>query len=153
MPPLLEISDLAVAFGTEQGEVEALSGVSFSIEEGESFGVVGESGSGKSLTALSVLGLIPDPPGRVTRGEIRFAGQVLDANAQRRLRGRDIAMIFQEPMSALNPVFTVGEQVAEGLRVHEKLSRRAARDRAAQLLGHVGLRNILTNCRAACASG
>ncbi len=139
MPPLLEISDLAVAFRTEQGEVEALSGVSFSIEEGESFGVVGESGSGKSLTALSVLGLIPDPPGRVTRGEIRFAGQVLDANAQRRLRGRDIAMIFQEPMSALNPVFTVGEQVAEGLRVHEKLSRRAARDRAAQLLGHVGI--------------
>ena len=139
MSPLLEITDLAVSFRTERGEVEALSGVSLAIEGGESFGVVGESGSGKSLTALSVLGLIPDPPGRITRGTIRFAGEVLDAPAQRRLRGRDIAMIFQEPMSALNPVFTVGEQVAEGLRVHEKLSRRAARDRAAQLLGHVGI--------------
>jgi oligopeptide/dipeptide ABC transporter ATP-binding protein len=137
--PLLEIVDLAVSFRTERGDVEALSGVSFSVEQGESFGVVGESGSGKSLTALAVLGLVPDPPGRITRGTIRFAGEVLDAKAQARLRGRDIAMIFQEPMSALNPVFTVGEQVAEGLRVHEHLSRRAARDRAVQLLEHVGI--------------
>jgi peptide/nickel transport system ATP-binding protein/oligopeptide transport system ATP-binding protein len=139
MPPLLEVLDLAVSFGTERGEVEALSGVSLSIGAGESFGVVGESGSGKSLTALAVLGLVPDLPGRVTRGTIRFNGQTLDAEAQARLRGRDIAMIFQEPMSALNPVFTVGEQVAEGLRVHERLSRRAARDRAVELLAHVGI--------------
>jgi oligopeptide/dipeptide ABC transporter ATP-binding protein len=139
MPPLLEIADLAVSFRTGQGEVEALSGVSLSVEAGESFGVVGESGSGKSLTALSVLGLVPDPPGRITRGTIRFNGQTLDPAAQARLRGRDIAMIFQEPMSALNPVFTVGEQVAEGLRVHEKLSRRAARNRAEDLLAHVGI--------------
>ena len=136
---LLDISDLAVSFRTERGEVEALSGVSLSVEPGESFGVVGESGSGKSLTALAVLGLIPDPPGRVTRGSLRFDGETLDAKAQARLRGRDIAMIFQEPMSALNPVFTVGDQVAEGLRVHEHLSRRAARDRAEQLLAHVGI--------------
>jgi peptide/nickel transport system ATP-binding protein/oligopeptide transport system ATP-binding protein len=136
---LLEIEDLAVSFRTERGEVEALSGVSFTVGAGESFGVVGESGSGKSLTALAVMGLVPDPPGRISRGTIRFAGEVLDAKAQARLRGREIAMIFQEPMSALNPVFTVGEQVAEGLRVHEKLSHRAASARAAELLGHVGI--------------
>jgi peptide/nickel transport system ATP-binding protein/oligopeptide transport system ATP-binding protein len=139
MSALLEIEDLAVAFRTERGEVEALSGVSFSVGAGESFGVVGESGSGKSLTALAVMGLVPDPPGRVSRGRVRFAGEVLDAKAQARLRGREIAMIFQEPMSALNPVFTVGEQVAEGLRVHERLSHRAAWARAAELLGHVGI--------------
>ncbi|WP_291298025.1 ABC transporter ATP-binding protein [Elioraea sp.] len=139
MSALLEIEDLAVAFRTERGEVEALSGVSLTVGEGESFGVVGESGSGKSLTALAVMGLVPDPPGRISRGRIRFAGETLDAKAQARLRGREIAMIFQEPMSALNPVFTVGEQVAEGLRVHEKLSHRAASARAAELLGHVGI--------------
>ncbi len=139
MPPLLEIDDLAVAFRTERGEVEALSGVSLSVNEGESFGVVGESGSGKSLTALAVLGLVPQPSGRIARGRVRFNGQELDQAAKARLRGRDIAMIFQEPMSALNPVFSVGEQVAEGLRVHEKLSRRAALDRAEQLLRRVGI--------------
>ena len=139
MSALLEIEDLAVAFRTERGEVEALSGVSLSVGEGQSFGVVGESGSGKSLTALAVMGLVPDPPGRISRGTIRFAGEKLDAKAQARLRGREIAMIFQEPMSALNPVFTVGEQVAEGLRVHERMSHRAASARAAELLGHVGI--------------
>jgi len=137
--PLLEIEELAVTFRTGRGEVEALSGVSLAVGEGESFGVVGESGSGKSLTALAVMGLVPDPPGRISRGTIRFAGETLDASAQARLRGREIAMIFQEPMSALNPVFTVGEQVAEGLRVHERLSHRAAAAKAAELLGHVGI--------------
>jgi oligopeptide/dipeptide ABC transporter ATP-binding protein len=101
--------------------------------------VVGESGSGKSLTALAVLGLVPQPAGRIARGRVCFNGQELDQGAKARLRGRDIAMIFQEPMSALNPVFSVGEQVAEGLRVHEKLSRRAALDRAEQLLRRVGI--------------
>ena len=139
MRPLIEIEDLAVTFRTARGEVEALSGVSLTVGEGESFGVVGESGSGKSLTALAVMGLVPDPPGRIARGSIRFRGETLDAEAKARLRGREIAMIFQEPMSALNPVFTVGEQVAEGLRVHERLSRRAARARAAELLGRVGI--------------
>jgi oligopeptide/dipeptide ABC transporter ATP-binding protein len=139
MPPLLEIEDLAVNFRTDRGEVEALSGVSLSVNDGESFGVVGESGSGKSLTALAVLGLVPQPPGRIARGRVRFAGQELDQAAKARLRGRDIAMIFQEPMSALNPVFSVGDQVAEGLRVHERLSRRASLDRAEQLLRRVGI--------------
>ncbi|GIX11698.1 ABC transporter ATP-binding protein [Elioraea sp.] len=142
MTRLLEVEDLAVSFRTDRGEVEALSGVTLHLDAGEVIGVVGESGCGKSLTALSVMGLVPDPPGRITAGRIRFRGQdllALDDAAMARLRGREIAMIFQEPMSALNPVFTVGEQVAEVLRVHEGLGRAAARERAALLLARVGI--------------
>ncbi|TQF76931.1 ABC transporter ATP-binding protein, partial [Elioraea sp. Yellowstone] len=142
MTRLLEVEDLAVSFRTDRGEVEALSGVTLHLDAGEVIGVVGESGCGKSLTALSVMGLVPDPPGRITAGRIRFRGQDLLAlgdAAMARLRGREIAMIFQEPMSALNPVFTVGEQVAEVLRVHEGLGRAAARERAALLLARVGV--------------
>ncbi|WP_333671828.1 ABC transporter ATP-binding protein [Elioraea tepidiphila] len=142
MTRLIEIEDLAVSFRTDRGEVEALSGVSLHLDEGEVLGVVGESGCGKSLTALAIMGLVPSPPGRITRGRIAFAGRDLlglDEAAMTRIRGEQIAMIFQEPMSALNPVFTVGEQVAEVLRVHEGLGRTAARERAAQLLARVGI--------------
>ena len=142
MTRLLEVEDLAVAFRTDRGQVEALSGVSLHLDEGEVVGVVGESGCGKSLTALAIMGLVPVPPGRITRGRIRFAGRDLlglDEAAMTRIRGAEIAMIFQEPMSALNPVFTVGEQVAEGLRVHAGLGRAAARERTAQLLARVGI--------------
>jgi oligopeptide/dipeptide ABC transporter ATP-binding protein len=139
---LLEVEDLAVSFRTDRGEVEALSGVSLGLDEGEVVGVVGESGCGKSLTALAIMGLVPTPPGRITRGRIAFAGRDLlglDETAMTRIRGEQIAMIFQEPMSALNPVFTVGEQVAEVLRVHQGLGRAAARERAAGLLARVGI--------------
>jgi oligopeptide/dipeptide ABC transporter ATP-binding protein len=139
---LLEVEDLAVSFRTDRGEVEALSGVSLGLDEGEVVGVVGESGCGKSLTALAIMGLVPTPPGRITRGRITFAGRdlrELDEAAMTRIRGEQIAMIFQEPMSALNPVFTVGEQVAEVLRVHQGLGRAAARERAAGLLARVGI--------------
>jgi oligopeptide/dipeptide ABC transporter ATP-binding protein len=142
MTRLLEVEDLAVSFRTDRGEVEALSGVSLGLDEGEVVGVVGESGCGKSLTALAIMGLVPSPPGRITRGRITFAGRDLlglGEAAMTRIRGEQIAMIFQEPMSALNPVFTVGEQVAEVLRVHEGLGRAAARERAAQLLARVGI--------------
>jgi oligopeptide/dipeptide ABC transporter ATP-binding protein len=142
MTRLLEIEDLAVSFRTDRGEVEALSGVSLGLDEGEVIGVVGESGCGKSLTALSVMGLVPNPPGRITAGRIMFRGRdllTLGEAAMTRLRGSEIGMIFQEPMSALNPVFTVGEQVAEVLRVHEGLGRAAARERAAGLLARVGI--------------
>ena len=142
MTRLLEVQDLAVSFRTDRGEVEALSGVSFGLDEGEVVGVVGESGCGKSLTALVIMGLVPSPPGRITRGRITFAGRDLlglGEAAMTRIRGEQIAMIFQEPMSALNPVFTVGEQVAEVLRVHEGLGRAAARERTVQLLARVGI--------------
>ncbi len=142
MTRLLEVEDLAVSFRTDRGEVEALSGVSLGLDEGEVVGVVGESGCGKSLTALAIMGLVPTPPGRITRGRITFAGRDLlglNEAAMTRIRGEQIAMIFQEPMSALNPVFTVGEQVAEVLRVHEGLGRADARERTAQLLSRVGI--------------
>jgi oligopeptide/dipeptide ABC transporter ATP-binding protein len=142
MTRLLQIEDLAVSFRTDRGEVEALSGVTLHLDEGEVIGVVGESGCGKSLTALSVMGLVPSPPGRIAAGRVLFRGQdllALDDAAMTRLRGREIAMIFQEPMSALNPVFTVGEQVAEVLRVHEGLGRAAARERAVQMFARVGI--------------
>ena len=142
MTRLLEVQDLAVSFRIDRGEVEALSGVSLGLDGGEVVGVVGESGCGKSLTALAIMGLVPSPPGRITRGRITFAGRDLlglGEAAMTRIRGEQIAMIFQEPMSALNPVFTVGEQVAEVLRVHEGLGRAAARERTVQLLARVGI--------------
>jgi oligopeptide/dipeptide ABC transporter ATP-binding protein len=142
MTRLIEVEDLAVSFRTDRGEAEALSGVSLHLDEGEVLGVVGESGCGKSLTALAIMGLVPSPPGRITRGRISFAGRDLlrlDEAAMTRIRGREIAMIFQEPLSALNPVFTVGEQVAEVLRVHDGLGRAAARERTARLFARVGI--------------
>jgi oligopeptide/dipeptide ABC transporter ATP-binding protein len=141
---LLRVENLRVGFGRPGREQVAVDGVSFTLAPGEMLGIVGESGCGKSVTALSILGLIPDPPGRIVGGRILLRGQDLasiDEKTMNRIRGKDISMIFQEPMTALNPVFRVGEQISETLRVHEGLSRSQARARALQLIEKVGISN------------
>jgi oligopeptide/dipeptide ABC transporter ATP-binding protein len=138
--PLLDVRDLTVRFPGPTGPIEAVSGVSFDVRAGETLAVVGESGSGKSVSSLALLGLLGG--GRVTGGSIRFQGEELvgaDPERLRRLRGADIAMIFQNPMSSLDPLFTVGDQIAEALRIHRPVSRRDARRRAVELLTEVGL--------------
>lgn len=142
MAALLTVEDLCVEFKTDKGIARAIDGVSLAVNAGETLGLVGESGSGKSVTSLAIMGLIPQPPGRIAGGDIRFNGQSLpqlSQGAYRKLRGREIAMIFQEPMTALNPVFTVGNQMMDVLRRHMKLSRKAARKRAIELLDEVGI--------------
>ena len=122
--------------------VKAVDGTSYSVEEGETLGLVGESGCGKSVSALSILRLIPSPPGKIVSGEIMFQGQdllKLDENEMRRIRGNDIAMVFQEPMTSLNPVLTIGRQITESLELHQDLRGRAARERAVELLELVGI--------------
>ncbi|PWC28682.1 ABC transporter ATP-binding protein [Teichococcus aestuarii] len=139
---LLDIRGLTTAFQTERGEITAVEDISFSLEEGEILGIVGESGSGKSVTALTVMGLLPRPPARIVSGSVRFAGQELTGLSERQMqkvRGPGIAMIFQEPMTSLNPVFRIGEQIMETIRAHERLSTRALRDRAVQMLEKVGI--------------
>ena len=142
MTPLLTVDDLVVEFPTEYGVLRAVDGVSLEVGRGEILGVAGESGSGKSVTAMSVLGLVR-PPGRVVRGSIRFDGEdllALPARRLRRIRGRRIAMIFQDPMTALNPVVPVGAQVAEAIRLHQpRLGRAAVRARVLELLASVGI--------------
>jgi oligopeptide/dipeptide ABC transporter ATP-binding protein len=138
--PLLNVRDLHVRFPTPAGPLQAVAGVSFTVSAGETLAVVGESGSGKSVSSLAVLGLLGG--GRVTAGSIRFGGEELvgaDPERLRRLRGAEIAMVFQNPMSSLDPLFTVGDQVAEALRVHRPISRRDAWGRAVKLLHEVGL--------------
>jgi peptide/nickel transport system ATP-binding protein/oligopeptide transport system ATP-binding protein len=139
---LLEVRGLTTAFQTARGEITAVEEVSFTLDKGEILGIVGESGSGKSVTALTIMGLLPQPPARVAAGEVRFDGQVLttlsDARMQR-IRGPGIAMVFQEPMTSLNPVFTIGEQVMETIRAHERLPQRAIYARAVQMLEKVGI--------------
>jgi oligopeptide/dipeptide ABC transporter ATP-binding protein len=138
---LLEVNNLQTHFPTRAGLVRAVDGVTFHIDSGELLGVVGESGCGKSITALSIMRLI-SPPGKILGGEIIFDGKNLlklsDAE-MRQIRGDDIAMIFQDPMTSLNPVFTVGEQIAEALRLHRKLSRKAAREAAIQAMKEVSI--------------
>ena len=139
---LLEIDDLSVEFATRQGRALALNGVSLSVDPGETLGIVGESGCGKSITAMSVMGLIPQPPGRITGGQIRLDGEDIahaTERRMRRLRGAEIAMIFQEPMTSLNPVFTVGDQIAEAILLHQKVSHDQAMKRAVELLARVGI--------------
>jgi len=139
---LLEIEDLKVEFRTRYGPVTALDGVSLHVDEGETLGVVGESGCGKSITALSIMGLIPSPPGKLAGGSIRLAGEELVGASDRRLRalrGGEAAMIFQEPMTSLNPVFTAGDQIAEAIMLHQNLDKRAAFARAVELLDRVGI--------------
>jgi oligopeptide/dipeptide ABC transporter ATP-binding protein len=139
--PLLEVRNLHTAFAGAQGSILAAAGVSFSLGEGETKGLVGESGSGKSVTLLSLLGLVPES-GRVIDGEVLWGGRDLlqvPAAELRAIRGREIAMIFQDPTSCLNPVYTIGEQIAETLRVKLGMGGRAARERATELLDHVGI--------------
>lgn len=142
MSALLEIEDLRVTFNTRQGQVTALDSVSMKVEAGETLGVVGESGCGKSITALSIMGLVPSPPGRVAGGAIRLAGENLVGASDsrlRRMRGSEIAMIFQEPMTSLNPVFTVGQQIAEAIMLHQPVGRDQALRDAVALLDRVGI--------------
>ena len=141
MTNLLEIKDLRTYFQTRAGLVRAVDGVSFYLERGELLGLVGESGCGKSITALSVMRLVA-PPGKITGGEIFFDGRdllKLSHAEMRAVRGNDVAMIFQDPMTSLNPVFTVGEQIAEALRLHRKLSRSAARAAAVDAMREVAI--------------
>ncbi|MGC3986616.1 MAG: ABC transporter ATP-binding protein [Pseudorhodoferax sp.] len=140
--PLLQVKDLRVTFSSRRGEAMVLNGVDFGIRAGETLCVVGESGCGKSMTALALLRLIPSPPGRITGGQVLFQGEDLltagDAR-MRAVRGNRISMIFQEPMTSLNPVFTVGEQIAESLRLHAGLDPAAAQARAVEMLKQVGI--------------
>ena len=142
MPPLLEIDNLYTQFFTSAGTVRAVDGISYIVEEGETVAIVGESGCGKSVSALSILRLIPDPPGRIVEGSIRFMGndllQLSDAEI-RHVRGREIAMVFQEPMTSLNPVLTIGRQLTETLTHHLNMDDNAARARALELLDLVGI--------------
>ncbi|WP_257462426.1 ABC transporter ATP-binding protein [Archangium lipolyticum] len=140
--PLLDVRGLKTQLSLEEGPVLAVDDVSFSIPPGGTLGVVGESGCGKSLTALSVMRLVPEPPGRVVGGRILFQGEdllALPEGKMRRVRGRHLSMVFQEPMTSLNPVYTVGEQIAEGVRLHQGLSRAAAREHAVEMLRQVGI--------------
>ena len=141
MSHLLQVRHLQTHFPTRAGLVRAVDGVSFYLDRGELLGLVGESGCGKSITALSIMRLIA-PPGRIVAGEIDFDGQnllALSDAAMRAIRGNDIAMIFQDPMTSLNPVFTVGEQIAEALRLHRKLARAAARQAAIEAMKEVAI--------------
>jgi oligopeptide/dipeptide ABC transporter ATP-binding protein len=137
---LLQVRDLRTHFATDDGEFPAVDGVSFSIEAGRTLAIVGESGCGKSVTSLSIMGLVPSPPGRIAGGSIRFEGRELvgaPARELRDLRGNGMAMIFQEPMSSLNPAFTIGEQIVEGLLRHRRISRAQAIERAMAMLRKV----------------
>jgi oligopeptide/dipeptide ABC transporter ATP-binding protein len=139
---LLEVSDLRVHFQTDDGVLTAVDGVSFQIAAGEALGLVGESGCGKSVTASSILKLLDSPPARYAGGEIRLHGENLldlDERAMRRVRGKKIAMVFQEASASLNPLMTIGKQIAEGIIEHERASRRDAREKAVEMLKRVGI--------------
>ncbi len=139
---LLDVRDLATSFRTDRGLLRAVDGVSFQVPEQSTVGIVGESGSGKSVTSLSIMRLIPTPPGKIESGEVLFAGQdllKLPEREMRRVRGNAISMIFQEPMTSLNPVYTVGAQIVEAVRLHQKRSRSEAWTRAVEMLRLVGI--------------
>ena len=139
---LLRIRDLHTYFFLDEGVVKAVGGIDLKLKEGETLGIVGESGCGKSVTALSILQLIPSPPGRIVKGEIYFEGNDLLALSEaemRKIRGRSISMIFQEPMTCLNPVFQVGDQISEILQLHEGISRKEARERSIDMFRKVGI--------------
>ncbi len=141
---LLEVRNLAAHFYTQNGVVKAVNSISYELEEGDTLGIVGESGCGKSVSVLCLLRLIPDPPGKIVGGEILFQGRdllTLSNEEMRRVRWAEIAMIFQDPLTALNPVLTVGFQIVEPLKLHQRMSTRQAKDRAAELLDLVGIPN------------
>jgi len=146
--PLIELKGLKTYFYTEDGVVKAVDGVSFAIEPEQTLGVVGESGCGKSVTALSIMGLVPMPPGKIVEGEILFYkdGKVVQLHKlnpkgreYRSIRGKEIAMIFQEPMTSLNPVFTIGYQIMEAIMLHQKVSKKEAKKKAIEMLRQVGI--------------
>jgi len=141
---LLQVKDLKTYFYIEDGIVKAVDGVDFTINKGETLGMVGESGCGKSVSALSILRLIQDPPGKIVDGEILFKGEnLLDKKPEqmRKIRGNDISMIFQEPMTSLNPVYTIGEQISEAIVLHQKLSKEKAIEKTVEMLKLVGIPN------------
>jgi peptide/nickel transport system ATP-binding protein len=140
--PVLAVEDLAVEFDTDEGLVRAVDGVGFSLNEGETLGIVGESGCGKSVTAQSIMRLLPQPMGRIVAGQIRFMGQDLaqaSVEQMRKIRGAEIGMVFQEPMTALNPVHTIGKQLTEVLLLHKKISRQQAIREGVEILDRVGI--------------
>ena len=139
---LLEVDDLKMYFHTEDGVVRAVDGVSYTLDRGETLGVVGESGSGKSVTAMTIMGLISMPPGKIEGGDVRYRGRSIlhmTEEEMQHIRGNDIAMIFQDPMTSLNPVYKIGKQVGEGLRLHRGYSKQEALKRATELLDLVGI--------------
>ncbi|MCK4237029.1 MAG: ABC transporter ATP-binding protein, partial [Candidatus Krumholzibacteria bacterium] len=137
MSMLLKVENLKTVFETEEGIARAVDGVSFDVAGGEAVGLVGESGCGKSVTALSIMRLVQDPPGRIVGGSIYFEGRDLlglSEKEMRKVRGNEISIVFQEPLTSLNPVFTCGEQVREAISLHQKLGRRASREKAVEML-------------------
>ncbi|WNS76690.1 ABC transporter ATP-binding protein [Bacillus sp. DTU_2020_1000418_1_SI_GHA_SEK_038] len=139
---ILEVKGLRTSFFTDEGEVKAVDGVDFSIERGKTLGIVGESGSGKSITSLSILRLLQEPIGKIVGGEVYFKGENLLEKSKKQMmdiRGNNISMIFQEPMTSLNPTLTCGEQIAESIRIHQKLNRRDAWIKAIDMLSLVGI--------------
>jgi len=140
--PLLEVSDLKTHFFTDDGVVKAVDGVSFSVDKKESFGLVGESGCGKSITALSIIRLIPNPPGKIVGGNILLEGEDLVNKSERemqKIRGKEISMIFQEPMTSLDPLFTIGDELVEVLMLHQNLDRKEAMKKSIEMLKVVGI--------------
>ena len=139
---LLEVNDLKTHFFTREGVVQAVDGISFSVEKGKTLGIVGESGCGKSVTALSIMGLIPKPPAKIVGGEVLFDGRdltTLSEGAMQEVRGNQVAMIFQDPMTSLNPTLKIGTQITETIRAHKDVSKGEARKRAIELLDEVGI--------------
>src|ERR687897_2778422 len=142
MAELIKVKDLRTSFFTPEGEVRAIDGISFEIGEGKTLGLVGESGCGKSVTSLSIMRLIPSPPGKIVGGEIFYRGRdllKLNNEEMRKIRGNEISMIFQEPMTSLNPVFTVGNQIGEAIILHQGLSKRDALAKSIEMLQKVGI--------------
>ena len=139
---LLEVKNLKTYFYTDEGVVRAVDGISFDIKKEETLGMIGESGCGKSVSALSIMRLISEPPGRIMEGEINFQGENLREKSEpemRRIRGNEIAMVFQEPMTSLNPLLTIGDQIAEAIILHQKVDKREAQFRVIEMLGRVGM--------------
>ncbi|MDD7662348.1 MAG: ABC transporter ATP-binding protein, partial [Eubacteriales bacterium] len=140
--PILEVKGLKTYFYTEEGVVPAVDGLDFTLHNGETLAIVGESGCGKSVTSLSILGLIPNPPGKIIDGSIVYHGEDLckiSEKRMRQIRGKEISMIFQEPMTSLNPVFTIGRQIMESLLFHGEKDKKRARERAIEMLRLVGI--------------